>query len=116
MTDAIDTADLGTLLEMEGTLAERPTVRYLPVGTNGDSQPVLCLKLHRVGPHGLQRFTCNQVFAIEKYAAAKARAHQLKPGMRLKVQVALQLMECHFPVTAHIHTVPVTPAKEAAHV
>ncbi|WP_287917180.1 hypothetical protein [Comamonas sp.] len=115
MTNAIDTADLGTLLEMEGTLAERPTVRYLPVGTNGDSQPVLCLKLHNVGPHGLQRFTCNQVFATGKHAAAQARASQLKPGMRLKVQVALQFMECHFPATAHIHTVPAPSAKETTH-
>lgn len=116
MTNAIDTTDLGTLLEMEGTLAERPTVRYLPIGTNGDSQPVLCLKLNNVGPFGLQRFTCNQVFAADKYAAAQARSKQLKVGMRLKVEVALQSMECHFPVTAHIHTVPVTPAKEAVHV
>lgn len=115
MTNAIDTADLGTLLEMEGTLAESPTVRYLPVGTNGDSQPVLCLKLSKVGPFGLQRFTCNQVFATGKYVAAQARANQLKPGMRLKVQVALQFMECHFPATAHIHTVPVTQQPETNH-
>lgn len=113
MTNAIDPADLGTLLEMEGTLTERPTVRYLPVGTNGDSQPVLCLKLDKVGPHALQRFTCNQVFAADKYAAAQARSKQLKPGMRLKVQVALQSMECHFSVTAHINTVPATQDQEA---
>lgn len=115
MTTAIDPADLGTLLEMEGTLSERPTVRMQPVGDSGDSQPVLCLKLNSVGPFGLQRFTCNQVFAADKYAAAQARANQLKPGSRLKVQVALQSMECHFSVTAHINTVPANKKQEATH-
>jgi hypothetical protein len=31
------------------------------------------------------------------------------------VQVAMELMECHFPVTAHIHAVPATQPQKAAH-
>lgn len=115
MTAAIDPADYGALLEMEGTVAEQPTVRYMPVGTSGDSLPVLCLKVNEVGPHRTLSFTCNQPFPANKYAAAQARAKQLKPGMRIKVQVVPQLVECHFPVTAHIHAVSATESQEANH-
>lgn len=96
--------DFGPLAEMEGTVAARPAVRTQPVGEQGEPMPVLCLTLKDVGP-SRHCITCNQVFPIGGHAAAHARAAQLKPGMRVKVQVALELMECHFPVTTHIGVV-----------
>jgi hypothetical protein len=114
---AFDASGFGPLLEMEGTVAAKPVVRTLPMGEAGEPMPVLCLKVHQVGPHAQRSVTCNQVFPIGQHAAAHARAAQLKPGMRIKVQVALDLMECHFPVTAHIHAVqtPATQTQEAVH-
>lgn len=113
-----DASGFGPLIEMEGTVATKPAVRTLPVGEAGEPMPVLCIKVHQVGPTQSRSFTCNQVFPIGQHAQAHARAGQLKPGMRIKVQVALELMECHFPVTAHIHaaTPKQTQPHEAAHV
>lgn len=117
MTTPIDHTQFGTLLELEGTAAQRPVVRTQPVGERGDPMPVLCLQIKGAGPSGTRSFTCNQVFPIGDYVGANARAATLKPGMRIKVQVALELMECHFPVTAHINAVKdqATQPQEAAH-
>lgn len=115
-----DASGFGPLLQIEGTVATKPTVRTFPVGEAGEPMPVLCLKVHQVGPQQGRSFTCNQVFPIGQHAKAHARAAQLKPGMRITVQVALDLMECHFPVTAHIHAAPSKQPhpqpNEAAHV
>lgn len=114
-----DATGFGPLIEMEGTVAAKPIVRIKPVGETGEPMPVLCLKVHQVGPQGNRSFTCEQIFPIGQHAAAHARAAQLKPGLRIKVQVALDLAEYHFPVTAHIsavkaQTTPNQP-KEACH-
>jgi len=112
-----DATGFGPLIEMEGTVAAKPTVRIKPMGETGEPMPVLYLKVHQVGPHANRSFTCEQVFPIGQHAAAHARAAQLKPGMRIKVQVALELAEYHFPVTAHISAVKTqaTQPQEAAH-
>lgn len=103
---AFDATGFGTLLEIEGTVATRPTVRTRPVGEQGEPMPVLCLVLNGIGQAAQRRFTCDQIFPIGQHAAAHARAAQLKQGTHVKVQVALDVMETHFPVTAHINAVP----------
>lgn len=112
--------DMGTLIEIEGTIAAQPVVRTRAVGEGGHPMPVLCLQLNQLGPRRVGFVTCDQVFPLGAHAAAQAAAHRLKPGTRVKVQVPVDLMETHFPATAHIHVLPqpdpATPAKkEAAH-
>lgn len=97
-----DTSDMGPLIELSGTVAERPTVRMRPVGEGNHPMPVLQITLHNVGALTRGRVTCEQVFPLGQVAAAHARAAQLKPGMRVTVQAPLQLMEVHLPCTAHI--------------
>lgn len=116
---ALDTSGFGPLLEIEGTVTTKPTVRTLPLGETGEPMPVLCLRVNGIGHSVAKSFTCNQVFPIGAHAAAHARAAQLKPGTRIKVHVALELMECHFPVTTHIGVVrnpEPQPTQEACHV
>lgn len=112
-----DATGFGALLEIEGTVAERPVVRTKAVGETGEPMPVLCLRVNTVKPTNGRSFTCEQIFPIGQYAAAHARAATLKTGMRIKVQVAMELMECHFPVTAHIHAVKTqaNQSQEACH-
>jgi hypothetical protein len=71
-----DATGFGPLIEMEGTVAAKPIVRIKPVGETGEPMPVLCLKVHQVGPQGNRSFTCEQIFPIAQHAAAHARAAQ----------------------------------------
>lgn len=115
---AFDASGFGALMEIEGTLATKPSVRTLPVGEQGEPMPVLCLKVNQAGPGGFGSFTCNQIFPIGQHAACHARANQLKPGTRIKVQVAIELSETHFPVTTQICVVknPAMQPQEVSHV
>lgn len=68
-----DATGFGALLEIEGTVAERPVVRTKPVGETGEPMPVLCLRVNTVKPTNGRSFTCELIFPIGQHAAAHAR-------------------------------------------
>jgi hypothetical protein len=92
------------LLEYTGTLIADAQARTKVLDAEGHSVPVVCLDLELDNAlHNLMR--AEQLFPLDHYAQAHARAHQLKKGMRVAVQappIDLRLIACN---AAHIHVI-----------
>lgn len=101
------------LIEITGTVAERPRAQMQPVGQAGDARPVLQLVLHDCGPLGMH-VTATQPFPAGAIAQAHARAAQLQVGMQVRVQAPLSQIQLHLPEVQHVFTTP-SPTQEQAH-
>lgn len=102
------------LIEITGTLAERPRAQIQPIGDAGDPRPVLKLVLQNCGVSN-KRLTATQIFPVGAMAACSARATQLQPGMQVRVQAPASQIEWHMAEVAHIFTVQ-PQTQEQAHV
>lgn len=100
------------LIEITGTLAERPRAQMQPMGDAGDPRPVLRLVLHSCGVSN-KRLTATQVFPVGAMAACSARAAQLQAGMQVRVQAPASQIEWHMTDVQHVLTVQ-PQAKEQA--
>ncbi len=100
------------LIEITGTLAERPRAQMQPVGPGGDARPVLHMVLHDCGPFGMH-VTATQPFPAGAIAQAHARAAQLQVGMQVRVQATWSRLHLHMPEVQHVFTTP-SPTQEQA--
>jgi hypothetical protein len=101
------------MIELTGTVAERPRPQIQPVGDAGDPLPVLQLVLTDCGPIG-KRVTLQQVFPVGAIAACHARAAQIPVGSIVTVQAPISQVQLHLAEVQHIRINK--PTQEAAHV
>jgi len=98
------TADV---LIFSGTLARNAEVRVKPVGSEGNTVPVLCMELTRVDPTA-RSVHAERVFLASQRAEAEAFAAQLRKGMHVIVSCPTNEARISLPNVLQLDFSPAT--------